>query len=124
MRIFSYLFHGLLALFLLALSMAALTSGQSLHLNMLPWKGGTLTYILLIGALIGLLSVLLAIRRTWRGLFFLWSVLVLLMIVRGFFLSPYAFRGRSEFHQALWLTAAAIIATFGAWFQARRAPVK
>lgn len=119
MRAFSYLFHGLLTLFLLAISAMALSSGQILHLEMLPWHGQSLSYWLLFSAVAGLVSLILAILRTWRLLFVLWSVAVLAVMVRGFFLSPYAFAGRPEFYRALYLSAGALIAAFGAWFQLR-----
>jgi hypothetical protein len=59
MRVFSYLFHGLLTLFLLGISMVALSSSQPLQLEMLPWQGQTLTWWLLGAALVGLASVIL-----------------------------------------------------------------
>jgi hypothetical protein len=124
MRIFSYLFHGLLTLFLLAISLVALSSGQPLQLEMLPWEGRTLTWWLLCGALAGLLSVILAIRRKWPALFFLWSLTVLAMLARGFFFSRYYFAGAPEFHGALYLTGGALIAVLGAWFQLRREPLR
>ena len=118
-RVFSYLFHGLLTLLLLALAAMALSSGQTLHLDMLPWHGQSLSYWLLFSALAGLVSLILAILRTWRLLFVLWSVTVLVVMVRGFFLGPYEFAGRPEFYRALYLSAGALIAVFGAWFQLR-----
>lgn len=124
MRTFSYLFHTLLALFLLALSLVALSSGHSLQLEMLPWQGRELTYWLLFAALVGLLSVILAMRRTWRPLFFLWSLVVLLMMIRGFFFSRYHFDGPPDFHRALYLIAGALLAALGAWFQLRREPLR
>jgi hypothetical protein len=124
MRVFSYLFHGLLTLFLLALSAVALTSGQTLQLGMLPWQGKDLAYWLLGGALVGLLSMILAIGRKWRALFFLWSLGVLAIMIRGFFLSHYHFAGPPAFHRALYLTAGALLAVFGAWFQLRRQPLR
>jgi len=124
MSVFSYLFHGLLAIFLLALSVVALSSGQTLQLEMLPWQGQPLTWWLLAAALAGLASVILAICRKWRPLFFLWSLVVLGMMARGFFFSHYYFAGPPEFHRALYLTAGALIAVFGAWFQARREPLR
>jgi len=123
-RVFSFLFHGLLTLFLLAISVLALSSGQPLQLEMLPWQGQTLTWWLLGGALVGLASVILAISRKWRPLFFLWSLAVLAMLTRGFFFSHYWFAGPPEFRGALYLTAGALIAAFGAWFQLRRAPLR
>jgi hypothetical protein len=122
MRLFSYLYHGILALFLLGISAIALSSGHSLHLRMLPWTGQRLAYWLLFSALAGLILVVLAIRRTWRALFFLWSLVVLVMMVRGYFFSSYYFRGKAEFHLALYLILGALIALCGAWFQLRREP--
>src|ERR1700733_14118998 len=119
-RVFSYLFHGLLTLFLLAIAAMALSSGQILHLDMLPWHGQSLSYWLLFSALAGLVSLILAILRTWRLLFVLWSLAVLVVMVRGFFLSPYEFAGPPEFYRALCLSAGALIAVMGAWFQLRR----
>jgi hypothetical protein len=121
-RVFSYLFHGLLTLFLLAIAAMALTSGQILHLDMLPWHGQSLSYWLLFSALAGLVSLILAILRTWRALFLLWSLAVLVVTVRGFFLSPYEFAGRQEFYRALYLSTGALIAALGAWFQLRLRP--
>jgi len=118
--VFSYFFHGLLSFFLLALAVIALSSGQTLHLNMLPWHGQSFSYWLLFLALAGLVSLILAICRIWRLLFVLWSLAVLFIMVRGFFLGPYTFAGRPEFYRALCLSAAALIAAAGAWFQLRR----
>jgi hypothetical protein len=124
MRAFSYLFHLLLALFLLGISLVAWSSGQTLQLEMLPWQGPALTYWLLGAALVGLTLVILAVFRKWRPLFFLWSLAVLVLMARGFFLSHYYFAGPSEFHGALYLTAGALIAALGAWFQVRRSPLR
>jgi len=124
MRVFSYLFHAVLTLFLIGVSLVALTSGQPLQLGMLPWQGRDLTYWLLGGALLGLLSVILAVGKKWRPLFFLWSLVVLAIMVRGYFFSHYHFAGPPAFHLALLLTAGAILAVFGAWFQLRREPAR
>jgi hypothetical protein len=91
---------------------------------MLPWEGRTLTYALLCAALVGLLSVILAIFRRWRLLFFVWSLAGLAAMDRGFFFSGYYFAGPPEFHSALYLTAGALIAALGAWFQLRREPLR
>jgi hypothetical protein len=121
MRIYSYLYHGLLALFMLLISSLALLSGTQLHLEMLPWTGMTETYILLGGAIFGLLSLLLALKRKLRFLFFLWSLVVFVLLVKGYYLSPYHFGGMSGFKTASLLTGGALLAIFGAWFQMRRA---
>jgi sulfite exporter TauE/SafE len=123
-RVFSYFFHGLLTLFLLAISAVALSSGQPLRLEMLPWEGRTLTYALLCAALVGLASVILAVLGRWRLLFFLWSLAVLAIMARGYFFSHYYFEGPPEFRGALYLTAGALLSAFGAWFQLRRRPLR
>ena len=125
MRVFSYLYHGLLTLFLLGISMIALSSGQPLAaLGTLPWQGRPLTYWLLLTALAGLASVVLAVFHKWRPLFFLWSLAVLAVMADGFFLSHYYFAGPAEFRGAVYLTAGALIAALGAWFQMRRAALR
>jgi hypothetical protein len=120
MRYFSYLFHTVLALFLLAVSGLALATGSgSLRLGMLPWTGDTLNYVLLGSALFGLLTVILALRGTLRILFLIWSFLVAVMLVKGYVFSGYKFHP-NEFKTAVWLIVASILALFGAWFQLTR----
>lgn len=121
MRYFSYAFHGVLALFLFALSALALGAGGSgeLRLGMLPWTGDTLMYVVLFASLFGLLTVILAIKGILRILFLIWSFLVVVMLVKGYILSGYKF-GPHEFRIAAYLIAASILALFGAWFQLQR----
>ena len=120
MRFYSYLFHGLLGLFMLGISLVALTSGVPLHLEMLPWSGATGTRLLAGAALFGLVSLLLALRGTARFLFFLWSLAVFVLMAKGFFLSSYHFGDFSGFKAAMLLTLGALVALFGAWFQMTR----
>ena len=120
MRVYSYIFHGLLAFFLLALASLALFSGDhNLQLAMLPWTGKALTYWLFFLSLFGLATVALALKGVLRVLFFAWSLAVLLLMLKGYYLGPYFFRP-GEFSTAVYLTVAAILAVAGAWFQLRR----
>jgi len=119
-RWFSFLFHGVLLLFLLAISLVAWSSRQPLRLGMLPWSGEELTYWLLYGSLAGLVVLVLAVKRIWPVLYLAWTLLVLELMVRGYFFSPYSFAGRDEFTRTLYLTAGATLAVIGAWFQVRR----
>lgn len=115
LRYFSYLFHGLLALLLLAISGLTLASGATnLHLGMLPWTGSTLIYVVFFGSLAGLISVILAIRGRWRWLFFLWSLAVTVLLVKGYVFSGYHF-APGEARKALYLILASLIALLGAW---------
>ena len=120
MRYFSYLFHGLLALALIAIAaMALATDPGGLQLGMLPWTGITLAYVLLFGAIFGLITMLLAIRSTWRALFLLWSAAVSVVLIKGYVFSHYRFNP-GEPSRAFGLTIASLIALAGAWFQFRR----
>ena len=119
MRIYSYFFHALFGLFLLGIALVALLSGTPLRLEMLPWATN---YILLGGALFGLLSLVLALTGATRLLFLLWSVVVFVLIAKGFFFSSYSFEGPSGFKTAALLTAGSLAALFGAALQVRRKP--
>src|SRR5579859_1527714 len=71
-RIYSYLYHLILALFLFGIATVAIVSHLQAHpsegkgsltLGMLPWKGHTLVHWILGAAVFGLVSIVLA----WRG---------------------------------------------------------
>jgi|SRR5579885_882914 len=119
MRFISYLFHTLLALFLLAVSGLSLAAGgENLRLGMLPWSGSTLAYILFLGALFGLITLILAWRGTLRFLFLLWAVTVAAFLLKGYIFSSYRFSG--DFKTAVSLILGALVALPGAWFQLQR----
>lgn len=114
LRAFSYIFHLILALFFLAISVVALLAGQhNLSLRMLPWRGEGLTLWLLGLSLFAILAVVLAVSGRVRLLFTLWTVVVLILMVRGFFLTNYHFSGPSGARDAVLLTAGALAAFFG-----------
>jgi hypothetical protein len=116
LRFVSYVFHGLLCLGLLVLSVLSLVAGaESLHLEMLPWTGSKLLYILLFGSLAGLLVLILALRGSMRWLFFFWSLLVAVMLVKGYFLGGYRF-SPGEVNTALYLSVGSLIALVGSWY--------
>jgi len=115
LRIFSYLYHGALAILLLGVALVAVASrSHTLKLGMLPWKGRELTYWLMGVGLFGLLSIWLALRGRLRFLFLLYALAVFGLMVRGYFLGTYSFSGEDEFHLAAGLTGGALVAIFGA----------
>jgi hypothetical protein len=110
---FGYVFHGLLCLILLAVSGLAISAGaQSLHLGMLPWTGSTLLYTLLFGSLAGLVVVVLAIKGRWRPLFVLWSLVVTILLLKGYIFSGYRF-SPGEFGTAMFLIVCSLVALLG-----------
>ena len=110
----SYVFHGLLCLILFAVSSIAIAGGQTLHLDMLPWTGSTLLYALLFGSLAGLVTVLLAIKGTWRPLFFVWSLVVAVLLLKGYIFSGYRF-SPGEFGPVMCLIVGSWIALLGSF---------
>jgi hypothetical protein len=116
LRIFSYLFEGALALLVLAISLVSLRSVTELNLGFLPWTGRPLSYGLLGLALLGLFTLLMAMRGTMRALFFLWSLGIFLLLLKGFFLSLYRFTGGAvSFKAAVLLTAGMLLGTLGSF---------
>ncbi len=123
LRFLSYLYHGLLALVLLALG-AVLTiagAGNSVRLDMLPWTGSTVIWVLLLSGIFGLFTVVLAIKGKARPLFFLWALLVTIFLVKGYFLSSYHF-GPDEFSKVVYLVLGSFVALLGAFSQLFRKP--
>jgi hypothetical protein len=111
----SYVFHGLLCLILLAVSGIAIAGGgQTLHLGMLPWTGSTLLYALFFGSLAGLVTMVLAIKGTWRPLFFLWSLVVAVLLLKGYIFSGYRF-SPGEFGLVVLLIVGSWIALLGSF---------
>lgn len=121
MRVFSFLFHLLLTVLMLAASTLAWFSNHNLTLRMLPWEGEALTYWLFFSGLAGLLITLLAWKRILPVLFLLWNVAVLVMLVRGYFFSSYGFSpGGGSLQVALYLILAALVAACGSAFHVRQ----
>ena len=113
----SYVFHGLLCLILFAMSGLAMAAGaQTLQLGMLPWTGSTLLYAVLFGSLLGLMTVVLAIRGRFRPLFFVWSLGVTLLLLKGYIFSGYRLVP-GDYHTALYLIVGSLIALIGSWMQ-------
>jgi asparagine N-glycosylation enzyme membrane subunit Stt3 len=119
-RYFSFAFHGLLAIILIAVSGVALVSGQALSLEVLPWTGATLIWVVFLGSLCGLATVALAYRRKLSALFFVWSVVVAVLLFRGYVFGGYYF-DPGDLGIALFLTAASLVSLAGAWWQMRAA---
>src|SRR5260370_31684815 len=122
-RVYSYLYHLLLALFLFGIGVVAIDT-HTLHFNMLPWKGRTLICWLLGVSLFGLLSIVLAWLNKLRFLFLLYSLGVFGMMLRGYFLGGYAFSGKDEFRFAICFTLGDVFAIPGAWAHIRTKAAK
>lgn len=110
LRAFAYLYHLVFALYLLGVVFVATTSQSILTMPFLPWAGDSLIKWLTGGAIIGIISIVLAVTGIFRFLFPLWAFGMLAMLVRGFLLQPYAFDDKTSFVQILWLIGGALLA--------------
>ncbi len=120
LRLFSYFFEGLLALVLLVISLLSIVTGAELNLGFLPWKGMALSHWLLGLALVGLITLLMALAGKLRWLFFLWCLAVFVLLVRGLLLSSQRFAPPVTFKTATYLIAASFLGMIGSWPWARR----
>ena len=116
LRMYSYLFHFLLSLFLLGLWIVSASSSAKLTLGMLPFKEeNVLTAVLVLG-LVGLISVILAVTGIFRYLLPLWAAVVVYLMLKGFFLSSYGFGSADAFKTAACLFVGALLAFIGGLF--------
>jgi hypothetical protein len=125
MRFYSYLFHGVLALFLLAISLVPLLSGMhNLQLEMVPGEGETLTFTLMAIGVIGVLIVLGAVMGKAQTPLFVWSLVILLGMLWGYFWRPYRWSSAEAFQTTLLLIFGAFLALIGAWYAMQRRPAR
>ncbi len=108
LRLYSYLYHLVLSLFLLGLGIVAYSSGTTLSLGMMPWEGEKLTQALLALGVIGLVCLFGAITGLFRWLFPIWTFVIFILMVRGFFLGSFIYSGADQFKGAVWLTIGAL----------------
>lgn len=116
LRLYSYLYEFLLSLFLFLVSTLVLTGGKNdLHLPMLPWEGASLTHWVFALSLLGLIVTILAVLGKLRVLFPIWCLFVVIMMVRGYFISSgfYYTGGSSQFWNVVALFVGSILAFLG-----------
>lgn len=121
LRGFSYIYHLLISVVLLALSLvAAASDNYNLKSELLPWTGKELFYWMLGLGLLGALSVVLCYLGKVRALFPVWALVVVIGLVRGFILGGMRFDNAGAFTYALCFLAAGVIALLGAWSAFRK----
>jgi len=115
-RCYSLAFHALFVLIAAGMAVVVLASGpHTINFFLLPWTGRDMVIGLIALALIGVAILLLAAWGKMRMLFLLWSLLVLGLIVRYFFFSPYTFTPQTDqLCFALWIILASVVAVIGA----------
>ncbi len=113
-----------LALFLLGLGFIGSMSGADLHIDVIPASPESMTTVLLVAGLAGLLSVILAIRpgRVSRTFLVLWSLLVTSILVCAFTRTSYRFDGEEHFRFGVMLFLASLGVLLGAFLHWKLAP--
>jgi len=121
LRVYSYIYHLLISVALLALSFVALISDNvNLKLDILPWTGKELVNYMLILGFFGAISVVLCYFGKVRALFLAWAIVVVIGLFRGIILGGMHFENADAFRTALYFIAAALIALLGAWSAFRK----
>lgn len=105
LRYFSLIFHFVLTVFLAAASGLAWTGGHTLDIDVLPWDGATLIYVVFGASLIGLAGTLLAAKRVFPWLFVAWSAAALVMVLWGYIFSSY----QLPLNASIWLPVGLIL---------------
>lgn len=125
MRVFSYLYNAVLAFFLLGVSSLAWGTGlHNLNIGILPWQKAALTYWMFALGLMAVAAILASIFGKARIVFFLWNLLVLVLLLKGFVFSRFTFTNKAQFTLAIWLVAGTLLASVGAWFAWRAKPAR
>jgi uncharacterized membrane protein HdeD (DUF308 family) len=115
LRLYSYAFHLLICLGMLAVGLVALLSqGTTFQTDFLPWEGAELRNWLLGAGIIGIVAIILAYRGKLRVLFLLYTLAVAFFVTRGVFASGYRFEGEQDFYWALAFWAGILATVLGA----------
>jgi hypothetical protein len=98
---------------LLGLAIVAMNSNSLLRLDMLPWENAELIQWLLWGSIAGMVSIIFAVTGKFKYLFPVWTLVVVVMMIRGYLIQPYTYAGKDPFYQTLVMIAGALLAFFG-----------
>jgi hypothetical protein len=121
LRVYSYIFHILLAVASLALStVAAMSEHASLDIPFFPWSGESLVKWLFALGFLGLFSVYAAWKGILRVIFLLWTVVVAGIVARGIFASGHQFEGVEDFRWALFFLLGVLATILGAYSRVRQ----
>ena len=116
------LFHLIFTILLAGLGGVSLAAGAPrLNLEMVPWTGATLDWVLLGCGVFGLLSVILGAAGKHRYLFFLWSLAAAAALTKFMVFSSYAFPPET-WKPAVWLLGGTWFSAVGAFFLMRALP--
>lgn len=120
LRLWSCAFSLVVGILLTGLTILIVSTDiHNLNMTMLPWwKGTTLTVMLLVLGLSGILAGVLAFLGKLKPLLVIFTLVAVGVIVDGFFLNAaYQFDGKAGAISAAWLALAALLAFAGSLTQ-------
>lgn len=120
LRLWSCAFSLVVGIFLTGLAILIVSTDiHNLNMTMLPWwKGTTLTVMLLVLGLSGILAGVLAFLGKLKPLLVIFTLVAVGVIVDGFFLNAaHQFDGKAGAISAAWLALAALLAFAGSLTQ-------
>lgn len=124
LRYWSYIYSGLFGLFMAGIATVLLISGTpNFRLSQIPFaQGTTALYVLLAVGLAGIAAALLALLKGMRPLLLIWTLVVFILLVYGYFISPkhYFVLGASEAQGAALIAFGGLGAFFGALMHYRK----
>ncbi len=115
LKFWAYLFHFSLSAVLLAIAVIAVNHHDALRLEMLPFDQDRLVSRISIISLVGFLCLFLAFTRIFEIAFPVWSLVLIVLFIWGFFFTSYSFQGPIHLPTALLLILAAALALYGSF---------
>ena len=123
LRLIAFAFNLALGVFLLGVGFLGWSSGEAVHLDVIPLvEGDALVHTLLGSGLFALVATGLAFRPNRAGmlLMLIWNGLVVSILVCAFTRSSYTFAGMDHLLDGVYLFAASLLALGGSWVNLRR----
>lgn len=114
LRVYSFVFHLTLSVFLLGVAGIAYRWHDSIVSLPLPFADDVVLRDITLLGLFGLILTLLALTRRFKILFVLWTAVLFYVMIKSFFLGPFSVSGTAQIRGAAWLTFGALGALFGA----------
>ena len=127
LRLIAFTFNLVVGGFLLGVGFLGWSSGEAVHLDVIPLvEGDALVHTLLGSGLWALVATGLAFRPNRAGalLMLIWNGLVTSMLVCAFTRSSYTFAGIDHLLDGVYLFTASLLALGGSWVNLRRARLR
>jgi len=116
----------LLALILLGIGVLASSDGTGAHLDLLPIDPESAPILLVLAGVLGIVSVVLALKsgRLQRCFLVVWCLVVSLVLLSAAFRPGYRFDGEDHFRAGIWIFLGSLALLFGAFLRWKHAQAK